>query len=102
MTLLVLSVVTVVGLEVNGTRGWLAMGGFRVQPSEPAKVVLIIGLALLLSPSRQGVVSLQQMLIGLGAAAAPIALVLSQPRSRHCPGVSDRGFRDDSGERDRR
>ena len=77
--LAVLGLVAAVGLEVNGTRGWLAVGSFRVQPSEPAKVVLIVGLALLLSPSRQGEVRARQVLMGLGAAAAPIVLVLSQP-----------------------
>ena len=41
-----------VGVEVSGTRGWFSFATFRVQPSEPGKLVVIVGLALLLSPRR--------------------------------------------------
>ena len=67
-----------VGVEVNGTKGWFSFGTFRMQPSEPGKLVVIIGLALLLSP-RKGEVGLRRVLLGLALAAAPIALLLLQP-----------------------
>ena len=67
-----------VGVEVNGTKGWFSFGTFRMQPSEPGKLVVIIGLALLLSP-RKGEVGLTRVLLGLALAAAPIALLLLQP-----------------------
>ncbi len=67
-----------VGVEVNGTRGWFSLGAFRMQPSEPGKLVVIIGLALLLSP-RKGEVGLGRVLLGLALAAAPIAPLLLQP-----------------------
>ncbi len=67
-----------VGVEVNGTKGWFSLGTFRMQPSEPGKLVVIIGLALLLSP-RKGEVGLTRVLLGLTLAAAPIALLLLQP-----------------------
>ena len=67
-----------VGVEVNGTKGWFSLGTFRMQPSEPGKLVVIIGLALLLSP-REGEVGLRRVLPGLALAGAPIALLLLQP-----------------------
>ncbi len=67
-----------VGVEVSGTRGWFSFGTFRVQPSEPGKLVVIVGLALLLSP-RQGEAGLRRVGLALALAAAPIGLVLQQP-----------------------
>ena len=67
-----------VGVEVNGTKGWFSFGTFRMQPSEPGKLVVIIGLALLLSP-RQREVGLKRVLLALALAAAPIALIRLQP-----------------------
>ena len=74
-----LAAVALVGVEVNGTRGWFSAGSFRLQPSEPAKVMLILGLALLLSPSRQGEVGASRLALALGATIAPMALVMLQP-----------------------
>ena len=67
-----------IGVEVNGTKGWFSFGTFRMQPSEPGKLVVIIGLALLLSP-RKGEVGLGRVLLALALAAAPIALIRLQP-----------------------
>ncbi len=67
-----------VGVEVNGTKGWFSLGTFRMQPSEPGKLVVIVGLALLLSP-RQGEVGLRRIMPALALTAVPIALLLRQP-----------------------
>ena len=67
-----------VGVEVNGTRGWFSFGTFRVQPSEPGKLVVIVGLALLLSP-RQGEAGLRRVGLALALAAAPLGLLREQP-----------------------
>ena len=67
-----------VGVEVSGTRGWFSFATFRVQPSEPGKLVVIVGLALLLSP-RRGEVGLRRVGLALALAAAPIGLLLQQP-----------------------
>lgn len=37
------------GATVNGTRGWIRIGGFSVQPAEFAKLTVIVGLAAALS-----------------------------------------------------
>jgi cell division protein FtsW len=54
LTLLSLAVVLVpgIGVEVNGARRWLIIGGLRMQPSELTKVVLVIYSAAYLA--RQG------------------------------------------------
>lgn len=70
--------VLAIGVEVNGTKGWFSFGSFRLQPSEPGKLVVIVGLALALSP-RDGTVPLHRMALGVGLAASPIALLLLQP-----------------------
>ena len=67
-----------VGVEVSGTRGWFSFATFRVQPSEPGKLVVIVGLALLLSP-RRGEAGLRRVGLALALAAAPIGLLLRQP-----------------------
>ena len=67
-----------VGVEVSGTRGWFSLGTFRMQPSEPGKLVVIVGLALLLSP-RAGGAGLWRVGLALVLAAAPIGLLLLQP-----------------------
>ncbi len=76
------------GVEVNGTRAWFELGPFRIQPSEPAKLVLIIGLAMMLSPGKRPsglnsavptTVSVPRLLAALAMTAAPIGLILLQP-----------------------
>jgi rod shape determining protein RodA len=44
-----LALVLLVGPEVAGARRWFALGPIRLQPSEPAKIVLILMLAKLFS-----------------------------------------------------
>ncbi len=34
-----------IGIEKNGARRWIGFGGFELQPSEPAKIVIVIFLA---------------------------------------------------------
>ncbi len=40
--LVLLALVPVLGVEINGNRNWIAVGGFKIQPSEPAKLALVI------------------------------------------------------------
>ncbi len=54
ITVVLLLLVLVVGNEVNGAKRWLGVGGFSIQPSELAKIVLIIFLANRLSMEREG------------------------------------------------
>lgn len=49
VTLLLLVLSLVAGVEVHGTRAWLALGPFRLQVSEMAKVGTVLAVAQLLS-----------------------------------------------------
>ena len=77
-TLAALWLVLQVGVEVNGTKGWFSLGAFRMQPSEPGKLVVIVGMALLLAP-RDREVGPKRVLLALALAAAPIGLLMLQP-----------------------
>ena len=71
--------VLLIGVEVSGTRGWFSLGTFRMQPSEPGKLVVTVGLALLLSPRAGGGAGLTRLGLALMLTAAPIGLLVLQP-----------------------
>ncbi len=52
VTIVLLLLVLVAGNEVNGAKRWLGVGGFSIQPSELAKIVLIIYLSYRLSQEK--------------------------------------------------
>lgn len=52
LALLVLVLIPGIGVEVNGARRWIRLAGFQFQPSELAKLILIILLAVKLSQNR--------------------------------------------------
>lgn len=74
-------VLTPLGAVVNGSRGWLVIAGFQFQPSELAKVGLIMVLATLLGEPRDGETKpmTRDVLFGLLMLLGPMALVIIQP-----------------------
>ena len=82
LSLLLLLAVLVAGQSVNGARAWIALpGGFQVEPSEFAKLGLILAVAWLLSrrdlPS--GRPTIRDVLYAVLAAAPLIVLVEEEP-----------------------
>ncbi|MEU0807793.1 rod shape-determining protein RodA [Streptomyces sp. NPDC005970] len=82
--ILVLAVLTPLGSTINGAHAWIVIGGgFSLQPSEFAKITIILGMAMLLAarvdagdrvnPDHRTVVQ------ALGLATLPIAIVLLMP-----------------------
>ncbi|MDQ1697404.1 MAG: rod shape determining protein RodA [Frankiaceae bacterium] len=74
--------VLVHGVTVNGSHSWIKIGpGFEVQPSEFAKIALIVIAAMLLGERRDGEVSPdgRDVWLTFAAAAVPILLILKQP-----------------------
>lgn len=53
-TVVLLLLVLIVGNEVNGAKRWLGFGSMSIQPSEIAKIVLILFLSYRLSEEREG------------------------------------------------
>jgi len=76
------AVLTPLGATINGSHSWITVGGgFQLQPSEFAKVGLVVLLAMILGEPRDGEVGpgRRDILIALGLAALPAGLVMLQP-----------------------
>ena len=80
--------VTVLGLlavfathAVNGAHAWINLpGGFQVEPSEFAKIALILALATVFTQSRwRGTPGLRSVLLALACAVPLLALVVKEP-----------------------
>jgi len=77
-----LVVLTPLGSIVNGARSWISIGaGFQIEPSEFAKLSVIVISAMLLSRLRPGETRPGSRAVGLtlGIAAIPILLVAAEP-----------------------
>jgi rod shape determining protein RodA len=82
LSLLLLLAVLVAGQSVNGARAWIALpGGFQVEPSEFAKLGLILAVAWLLSRRDlpAGRPTIRDVLYAVAAAAPLIILVEEEP-----------------------
>jgi len=71
--------VFIVGAEAKGSTRWIPLGFFNLQPSEVAKVGMIVVLAAFLSERTRGDLEAQTTLRTLGLAAIPALLVFVQP-----------------------
>jgi len=63
----------------NGARRWIFLPGFSLQPSEFAKVAVILVLAALLAPARQDGMRWKVVGIAVGFLAVPSVLIVLQP-----------------------
>ena len=82
VSLLLLLAVLAAGQSVNGAKAWIALpGGFQVEPSEFAKLGLILSAAWLLSRRKlpSGRPTIKDVLYTVLAAAPLIALVEKEP-----------------------
>jgi rod shape determining protein RodA len=77
-----LAVLTPLGTIVNGARAWISIGaGFQIEPSEFAKLSVIVISAMLLSDVGHGQTRPSAKAVGLvvGIAALPVLLVVAEP-----------------------
>ncbi len=72
-----LILVMLIGTVGNGAQSWIGIGGFYIQPSEFAKMGVIITLAAVLS--RRDASTLPGLITALGITAVPWVLVFLQP-----------------------
>lgn len=77
--LALLVVVLVAGRAPTGASSWIALGSFRLQPSELAKIAVLLSLAAFLSRRFDAIGRWQVVLSSLVIAAAPVLLVVLQP-----------------------
>ena len=79
LSLILLALALAAGTRVFGATRWLNVGGFRLQPSEPAKLMVIGVIAAVFSaPYLQGR-KLLQLLIAVLTVAAPFVLIAAEP-----------------------
>ncbi|MEW6320793.1 MAG: rod shape-determining protein RodA [Acidobacteriota bacterium] len=67
------------GAVRGGSRRWIDLGVFNLQPSEFAKGVLALVLAKLLGESRKGALTNADLLVAAGLTAIPLLLIVRQP-----------------------
>jgi rod shape determining protein RodA len=77
LSLLSLIAVMVIGVTANGAQSWIGVGGFNIQPSEFAKISLILTLAALLHQDTAD--TIPAIVRTLMVAAVPWFLILLQP-----------------------
>ncbi len=78
LTALVLLGVLFFGTEVNGSRSWIRVAGFGAQPSELAKIVLVLALANYLSGLNQNYLGRRHLVTLAGLTLLPVVLVTLQ------------------------
>ena len=77
LTLFLLFLTALLAPRIKGAQSWISLGFFRFQPSEFAKISLILLLSKWLS--RYPPLNLKAFFGGLGVAAPAVVLVLAQP-----------------------
>jgi rod shape determining protein RodA len=71
--------VLVAGDETYGSRRWIEIGGTQIQPSEIAKLVVIIAIAKYIADHQESLGNLRVFLTSLALAAIPAVLVFLEP-----------------------
>lgn len=74
-----LILVLVLGATVHGSRSWLNLGIFRLQPSEPVKLALLLMLAWLFKEDKTSHLSFLAIFKGTLVIFIPVLLILLQP-----------------------
>ena len=77
LMLFLLLLTDLVAPKVNGAQSWLGFGGIRFQPSEFAKIAIILAMSKFLS--RYPPLDFKTFMAGLGVISLPVLLVLLQP-----------------------
>jgi rod shape determining protein RodA len=73
-----LAIMTPLGKRSKGAQAWFQIGAYQIEPSEFAKIALIVGLAALCA-NYKGRIGGRELGIILGLAAIPFALIYRQP-----------------------
>lgn len=77
VTVLALAVILITGKIAQGSQRWFSLGGFNIQPSELAKLVMIVVLAHLME--KQSNIEGRKIFLPFVIIGVPMALVFHQP-----------------------
>ncbi len=79
-TLLLLALVPIIGVKANGARRWLGVGGLTLQPSELAKIAVILSFAHMICRRRGRMASFRHGILPfVGLLGLIIALLVLEP-----------------------
>jgi rod shape determining protein RodA len=78
VTLLLVAVLSPLGSEIRGTKGWFQFGILQLQPAEFGKLALIVMLGSFVAMFG-GDLDLRRLVVALAIAAVPIGLIMLQP-----------------------
>ncbi|HVO74396.1 MAG TPA: rod shape-determining protein RodA [Ignavibacteriaceae bacterium] len=79
LSLFLLILVLVIGRRTSGAKSWLDLGAVGFQPSEFAKIGIVLAMAAFLSRRNTDIDSLFDIVISLAIGFIPVALVLLEP-----------------------
>ena len=79
LTVIMLLIVDIFGRHSHGAQRWITIGPIDIQPSEPAKVAIIITLSVLLVRHYDEIGDLRTVLKSLAHVALPLFLIFKQP-----------------------
>ncbi len=71
--------VLVFGASIKGTKGWIRLGGFSLQPSEIAKLTTLLLIARYLSQRGTDIRTIRNSFITLMITILPVSLIFLQP-----------------------
>ena len=78
-SILLLVFAILAGVEAKGAGRWISLGGFRIQPSEFAKIGVLLALAKYLSEKKVSLYDLSTFVVPCTLIIVPFGLVLKQP-----------------------
>jgi rod shape determining protein RodA len=79
VTLLLMLLVFPLGDTTRGSKRWIELGGFQLQPSEFGKLLFVLALAGFLADRARRIQEPQVVLQTIGLALVPVLLVFKQP-----------------------
>lgn len=79
LSIIALVLVILFGVEVNGSKGWIRLGGFNFQPAEFAKLGTLFALASFISGKGTDIRNIRDLAISAVLVLFPVYLILKQP-----------------------
>ncbi len=79
ISVLLLVIVLILGVEVKGAKSWFIISGYSFQPSELAKLGTCLAVASLFGSTQLNLKNDKHLLLGLGLVGLPVFLILLQP-----------------------